>query len=73
MNELKIILRIILSIITFIVTIIFCIIGNSITISSHNIPSETRENVHTYNYFALVIGLILIISIWMPWSKMFKK
>lgn len=73
MKDFKLVLKILVS--ASIVCVVFgvCLMSVAIAASSHNISSEDREAAMVHAYIALIVGPILIISIWLPWKKILNR
>ena len=49
------------------------LLGVPMASSSHNISMASRESAIEKVDIALVVGPILILAIWFPWKRLFKK
>ena len=49
------------------------LLGVAVASSSHNISIASRDSAIEKVDIALVVGPILILAIWFPWKRLFKK
>ena len=72
-KKVKLTLKIIGTILTVLIIAFYFIIGISIASSSHNITTLDREGAISESKIALAIGLIVIMTIWLPWKRILKR
>jgi xanthine/uracil permease len=65
----KIFTTIFIAIITGLSFIVFI----SIAATSHKISDDSRDNAETRAFLSLIVGVLIIISIWIPWKRIINK
>ena len=66
-------LKIIATVLIILAVGLLFLIGVAMASSSHNISMTSREDAIETADMALVVGPILILAIWLPWKRLFKK
>jgi uncharacterized membrane protein YidH (DUF202 family) len=69
----KLALKIIGTVLIILAVGLLFLLAVAIASSSHNISMASRESSVEKANIALVVGSILILAIWFPWKRLFKK
>ena len=73
MKKLTIILKTIASVLIVFGMIAVYIMSFAIASSSHNIPDTDRSQAVSNGHLAIILGTIIIVCIWLPWTKWFNN
>ena len=73
MMTMKLALKIIGTVLIVLAVGLLYLLGVAVSSSSHNISMKSRESSIETAEIALVVGPILILAIWFPWKRLFKK
>ena len=65
--------KILITVIILLIILISFIIAISVGLSSHNIDFDTRKKYNNQFYKISIVGVIVILNIWIRFTKYLKK